>query len=219
MIGKLVTSLKPPAKTMKILAQIFGLALACSAVAQGTIEAIPSYSTGIAGSLSGTVGWTFQATNYLQITELGCFSYLLPTTNDAIEIGLWNDDGTLVASNQVTEAGDFLNGAYYTPITPILLTPFVTYHLGAFSTNGLVGVQVFIPDVQPGDFVRFSQPIVLRGSAQSGGAGFAYPPENNGPNGAVILAPTFLFHDSVPEPAGLSLLALAGAAFVCRKRR
>jgi hypothetical protein len=202
---------------MKILLQLVGLAFVCTAGAQGTLEAVQDYSTATAGNLNGTVGWTFRATNYLEITDLGVLSYLLQTSNAAVEVGLWADDGTLLASNEVTTASYHFNQSYYAAISPILLTPFAIYHIGVFSLEGLIGVQVFIPDSGPGEFVTLTPPVDLRGSAQGTG-GFAFPVEGNGADGSIILAPNFLFHDTVPEPSALALLGLAILLALGRRR-
>jgi hypothetical protein len=59
---------------MKFMLSLAALTATCTALAQGTSEAILSYTDSISGFVSATAGWTFQATNSLAVTELGCFA-------------------------------------------------------------------------------------------------------------------------------------------------
>lgn len=201
---------------MKLLLQIATLAAACTAGAQGTVEAVFDYSTATAGSLNGTVGWTFQLSTNVTVTDLGCFNYLFQGGVQAVSVGLWADDRTLLASNEVTSASTLFNQSRYSSITPVVLNPFQVYHLGAFATNGL-NVQAFIPDLNPGDFVSVSPPITLLNTAQGTG-GFVFPVQGTGTAGSIILAPNFLMLGAVPEPSTWALLCLGGLGLAGRLR-
>ena len=89
---------------MRFLLSMAVLAATCTGFAQGTTDApaIHSYSNSVlAGGVTTTVGWTFQVATSEQVTQLGCFTNVFaynPAVN-AIQVGLWNGSGSLLASN------------------------------------------------------------------------------------------------------------------------
>src|ERR1035437_7538576 len=89
---------------MKKLLSLAMLAATWTAFAQGTFEAIQSYDYNITGSVNATAGWTFQTTNFLSVTSLGCFAdvFVNNATVNSIQVGLWAPDGSLLASSTVT---------------------------------------------------------------------------------------------------------------------
>jgi hypothetical protein len=119
---------------MKFLLSLAVFAASWPAFAQGTSEAILGYSNSISGFVSTTAGWTFQSTNTLTATSLGCFANVF-ANNPAvtnIEVGLWAPDGSLLASNSVTPSSTLLNQTRYESITPVTLNSGQIYHLGVF---------------------------------------------------------------------------------------
>ena len=202
---------------MKImLLQIAALALVSTAIAQGNSEAVQNFSSPTSGSLNGTVGWTFTTMNSLSVTGLGAFNYVV-AGQGSIEVGLWADNGTLLASNTITVTSGFTNQTRYESIQPVLLVPGNIYHIGAFALGGTILVDVVSPDV--GGSVTISPDIQLRGTAESGGTTFAFPAENTPLDAGIYLGPNFRYSSSVPEPSIFSLLALGTAAFVTFRRR
>ena len=94
---------------MKIMMlQIAALALVSTAIAQGNSEAVQNFSSSTAGSVNGTVGWTFTTLNSLSVTGLGAFSYIV-AGQGSIQVGLWADNGTLLASNTITASSAATN--------------------------------------------------------------------------------------------------------------
>ena len=82
---------------MKFLLSLAALAVTCTALAQGTSEAILGYADSISGYADTTVGWTFQTTNAFTVTDLGCFAKVFsdnPTVT-SVQVGLWDDSGAL----------------------------------------------------------------------------------------------------------------------------
>jgi len=75
---------------MKFLLSLAALAAACTALAQGPSEAILGYADSINGYANSTVGWTFQSTNALVVTGLGCFAKVLQDNPavTSIQVGL-----------------------------------------------------------------------------------------------------------------------------------
>jgi hypothetical protein len=60
---------------MKFLFSLAALAVTCAGLAQGTSEAIMSYSDTISSfGIGTTAGWTFQTTAPVNATALGCFA-------------------------------------------------------------------------------------------------------------------------------------------------
>src|SRR5664279_2281405 len=120
---------------MKFLLSLAALAVTCTGLAQGTSEAIVNYSDSISSfGIGSTAGWTFQTTTPVNATALGCFARVFidnPTIN-SIEVGLWNNSGALLASNSITPSSQVTGQSLYQSITPVLLNPGETFHIGAY---------------------------------------------------------------------------------------
>src|SRR5262245_17047068 len=201
---------------MKILLHIAALTLVVTANAQGTLEAVLSYSPSGGANLPGTVGWTFQTTTNITVTDLGVFTNVIASQTN-IQVGLWDSSSNLLGSATVTLGSPLTNSARYESINGVLCVPGTVYHLGAFS---LSAPSIQFNYVAPGSgTVSMSSYIQLGGSAQSVGTGFGSPIEINGADGSIFLAPTFLYRPIVPEPSGLALLSLGGLAFAAVRRR
>jgi hypothetical protein len=205
---------------MRLLASIVAAAAVWTAYGQGTFEAVEDYDPDnqTPALWDGTVGAAFGVTNDITVTALGCFDYLLGPGQGAVEVGLWNSTGALLASNTITASSTLFNQSRYQAVTPVFLVPGQTYHLGAFPTNGTwSGLYIEAPSV--GGSVVTAPEIVLGNSAQVAG-GFASPIEVTNTPGAYYLAPNFEFQNSTPEPSPGLLLTLAGLLFLtCKKRR
>ena len=205
---------------MKLLLSLVAAAAVWTASAQGTFQAVLSYSTDISSFFAGTAGYTFQTTGFLTVTELGCFDYLFGANNQGpIEVGLWAPDGLLMASNTITSGSPMVGQTRYEPIPEVSLAPGSVYHLGAFSpsnTTFTIFLNIAAPSV--GGSVVTSSEIQLRALASTSGA-FASPAEVSGTGGALYLGPNFQYRTGVPEPSSSLLLGRAGAILAARRSR
>jgi len=177
---------------MRFLLLMAALAATCTAFAQGASEAILGYGDNFSDFADTTVGWTFQTTQSLTVTELGCFNDLF--VNDpaitALQVGLWAPDGSLLASNSVTPASTLFNLTRYAPITPVALAPGQTYHLGVYYPGGSIGIDV--AGAVAGGSVSTAAAVQL-GATAVAGAGFAFPEAQPGTDGSLYAGPNFLF--------------------------
>ena len=202
---------------MKKLLSLAVLAATWTACAQGTFEAIQSYDYNVTGSVTATAGWTFQTTNFLSVTSLGCFAdvFVNNATVSAIQVGLWAPDGSLLASNTVTPSSTLFDQTRYVSITPVTLNPGQLYHIGVFYGGGALGLDVPIPAT--GGSVSPAPEIQLGGTALSS-SGFSFPAEQSGTGGSIYGGPNFRYQNGVPEPSSWLLLGLGGLLLNARWR-
>jgi hypothetical protein len=204
---------------MKTLLSVAVLAATLSAYAQGTSQAILSYSNTISAFSPGTVGWTFQAKADLTVTELGCFAYIFndnPTVT-GIQVGLWSPGGLLLASNLVTPSSVLFDQTRYESIAPTSLSPGSVYSIGISALSGGLGLNVAGAAAE--GTISSSASITLRGAA-SVLAPFTYPPEVAGTLGTIYAGPNFRYQGGVPEPSSWALMSLGGLfLFALRLRR
>lgn len=119
---------------MKRLLTLVMLATAWTAGAQGTTEAILGYNAlnAVSGQVSGTAGWSFEVTNAVTVTELGCIANVFTKNTDVteVQIGLWASSGTLLASSIIRPTNSPVNLSLYGEVTPVAIGPGQTYYLG-----------------------------------------------------------------------------------------
>lgn len=198
---------------MKYLHFIVMLAAAWTARGQGTSQAILGYTNAISGVFNGTAGWTFQVTNAVTVTELGCLANFFVHNASAtqVRVGLWASDGSLLAASDIAPTNTLVDLSLYGSVAPVLLGTGQTYHIGAHYPGGLFSLDVAAPAV--GGSVFPSSHIVSLTAAYSPG-GFTWPAMEPGTPGAAYLGPNFRY---IPEPSSLALLGL-GALFLAVRR-
>jgi len=191
------------------------MAVALSAKAQGSYEAIDNFAVGVGGYVHGTAGWTFRTTSQIAVTALGCFDYVLHVGNqESIAVGLWDSGGELVVSTTVALSSTLLGSTRYEMIVLETLGPNQTFHVGAYNPGGTI----FHSAVIPGElgFVTTSPGIEPRGHA-FGLGGFVFPEETGGADGVVLLASDFQYI-VVPEPSCAFLLGLSALGVFMKRR-
>src|ERR1700722_17603554 len=122
-------------KTLFGLLSALMVTLATSA--QASVEAMLDFDgptnaafSAISSVVNRSLGWTFQPTTDIDVTALGAFDYIVPTTG-VLDVGLWDATGTLLASGTVSATSTSINQSLYQSITPVTLTAGQTYYLAA----------------------------------------------------------------------------------------
>lgn len=198
-----------------------------------------SYSISPDGSTINTVGWTFNLASDIMLTQLGFYDAGVGGVGEvgdgllaSHEVGIWTDDGSLVASATVTTLDTLSNGFRWTDVaTPVLMTT-GDYRIGALVREA------------DGDYyysgaeaINTASPVTFKGAAYAGNIGvaaftmgpgtaayslgeLAFPDEvQAGVNGR--FGPNFQFVSAVPEPSTVLLMlgGLVAVAGVARRRR
>lgn len=206
---------------MRFLLSSVALAIAWTAGAQGTSEAIVSHfnPSPVVTTVSSTAGWTFQPVTTITVTELGCFDdlFINTPTATAIWVGLWAANGSLLASNSITPSSALFNQTRYESITPVALAAGQVYNVGVYSPDGAVSMEVCGPSL--GGTVSAGPEVTLRAAAlNTNTVVLAFPPEVPGTSGLAYLGPNFQYQGRVPEPSSWALLG-AGALLLAARRR
>jgi hypothetical protein len=201
---------------MKLLFSIATLLTAWTGFSQGTTEAIFSYDKSISGGpFDGAAGWTFQMNSNERALYLGCFAKVFdiyPTAS--IQVGLWSDSGSLLASSVITSSSPLENATRYESITPVALDPGQIYHLGAYYGGALNGFYLDVAGAAAGGSISNSPAIQLRGAA-SALSGFSFPAEETGALGSIYAGPNFRY--GIPEPSSGLLVVLGGLLLAARR--
>jgi hypothetical protein len=198
-------------KTSAILAALALLTYVCPSRAS---EGILGYTSSAGGFVTGTAGWTFHAETDISVNALGCLDYLFDVQGP-LSVGLWDADGSLLASSSISAASPPVNESRYEAITPVTLFAGVTYHIGAYSPSGTIILDAALPG--EGGSVHTSPEIQLE-TAAVGYSDFTFPNDLQGGPGAALLTANFSY-TVVPEPTAAGLILL-GALMVgiCRTR-
>ena len=191
-------------KTLKVLT---ALALLVPATICSASEGILTYSINDVGTIDGTAGWSFKPTTGISVTSLGVFQDVI-TSQSPLTVGLWAQNGTLLASATVTSSDPQFDLSVYQSITPVTLTAGLTYYLGAYSASG----SIFDAPAEnpPGGSATTSPEIQLGTAVWATNGVSTFPNTVVGPPGSAILVPNFEF-STVPEPAVGALLVLGGS--------
>jgi hypothetical protein len=200
-------------KTFLLLAALLATG---SAWAQSTNEAIPDYTASIVAPVSSTAGWTFEATANLIANGLGCFTNVFTQNSGAssVEVGLWDQGGSLLASAAITPGSTLVNESLYETINPVYLSPGQVYYMGLFfPPDGNLNLDAALS----GSFTA-TPDISVRGTAlaASGGA-LLFPDEMQPPDGAIYAGPNLQYQEGVPEPASGMILLLGGLLLMARR--
>jgi hypothetical protein len=114
-----------------------------------------------------------------------------------VEVGLWADNGTLLASTYVDAANP---ATLFWPISHVFLQPGNTYLIGAWGALG--GCVVYFPS----DPVLAAQ-IIPSGLAESTATAFAFPTTASSSTSTLPFA-NFQYQVVVPEPPVVCLMSL-----------
>jgi hypothetical protein len=209
-------------QALKFLASAALMAVGWQSSAQGTLEGIAHHDTpfSLVIGQNGTFGWRFQTTNTITLTGLGCFDELFINVPAItwVQVGLWREDGRLLASNSITPVSPLANQSRYEAVTPVTLSPGVTYHLGAYSQvpDLPIGICSERPIGPVPASLYMGQGIQLAGKAEEP-TGFAFPAQVPGSSTTAYIGPNFQYHGDVPEPSS-EMLFLLGTMLVARMR-
>ena len=170
-----------------------------------------------------TIGYSFTVKDSpLSVTKLGVFDYQTNGLSKTNFVGLWDNNGALLASVTIgrgTSApliGAFRWVALHVPLT---LDALSTYRIGAMADGGEVYYSGIIPE---GQFSGTSETtnVLFNGTVRNNSLDtFSYP-RSTPSAGSAVIGPNATF-DVVPEPSTYALLVMttAGALWFTRKRR
>ena len=158
----------------------------------------------------GTMGWTFDVSTPLTITALGFFDATGDGLSQSHQVAIWRSPGIMVVSATVPAGtmGTLVDGFRFVAINPITLTIPGGYTIGAYVQQTCTDDAWFsVPNYSTVTGLAFGVP-----AASSPSSILTLPPGiGSHSDGAGYLGPNFLV-SSVPEPAAISLLAIAFGA-------
>jgi hypothetical protein len=156
-----------------------------------------------------TVGWAFSLGDAVNVTKLGFYDLGGDGLAVSHQVGIWNNNQTLVASGTVVSSDVLQAGFRWTDISPVTLAA------GSYRIGALVSSDDYYYS-QAGT-VTTATPVTYGGGAFTTGT-FAYPDQSSyttmgrfGPNFQFVTA-------AVPEPSAY-LLVIAGLGVVAGIRR
>lgn len=205
------------------------LALAAVIAAPASAEIAADFTGGVTyirGSFTN-FGWTFSTSETRVLTALGVFDRNPAGFADQHAVGIWNVDGTLIASTTVTSATALsastspLGGWRFENVAPVLLAA-GSYTIGAYYPTNQDG---FIGSADGNEVVVSSASWMTfgQGVARTDGSEFLARPESVVGD---VFQPGFFGPNfqsaAVPEPASWAMMiagfGLAGAALRRRVR-
>jgi hypothetical protein len=176
-------------------------------------EAITDFASGSAGPFTTTAGWAFVPSETVFVNSLGCLATLISVYGQ-VDVGIWDNNGTKLASVSVLNTNTMVNASRYVPIDPVTLTAAQTYRVGIYSGSSMYLTFLDSPPAS-GEFVTTGPQITsIRNATATTGNGF---PANLGPAGTAVFGGNFIY-SQVPEPSSAALL-LGGVLLLASRRR
>ena len=202
--------------TLLAVAMTVAATLASPSLAGPAVTDIPtSYST-YANCTGFTCGFRFSADSALTVTALGAYDQLADGLSGTPSVGLWSDDGSLLASVviQTGTASTLVEAFRYEDIAPLAL------NAGAFYRVGVFGVDFTPTPGSDGNPAATFDGITPAGGYFASGS-LTFPSTlDTFLGGRTFLGANLLFGDAdVPEPAALGLLGLAIMSLAAARRR
>jgi len=162
-----------------------------------------------------TVGFWFTVAQDVNVTSLGYWDDAGNSFGTSHEIGLWDVNSGLLASQTVDNTDPLSSGNFrFRAITPVALTVDTQYAIGG--TTG--GVDVIAYESLPGGAITFTG-INFGTAALALGSDLSFPQFPSEVRGWI--GPNFEFQTSaIPEPGTLAILGfgLAGLGFAARRK-
>lgn len=208
------------------LAAIPGGAAEIAAV-QSADGSVINWRSFIGSNQSATIGWSFTATQDMQVTALGLYTPALEGLVDSHPVGIWSGEGALLAQIVIPSGIPANMGSYlFESITPVNLISGNTYVLGAYfgpvpsvcsgSACGDVllynGTETYAPGIT---FLQSLQTFSAIGPGS-----LTFPTVNAGlPEG--LFGPNFLIEQldegsAVPKPSSMGLIGLGLGVLLAR---
>ena len=203
-----------------------GLFAVCGQAQAATVGLLNFTGGGLTSNVDANLGWQFQVTAPITVSHLGYFDREADGLIGSHQVGLWLNDGTLLAQTTVqagtasaiigptNDPGGSREGAFrYEPIAPVTLLPGTDYVIAGkitaaadapfFSTAATFDPQVQFINGRFGGSPTFGFPTAL--FSNTGGY---FGPNFAGNVDAII-----------PEPATASLGLLSVVGLMLRRRR
>lgn len=121
------------------------------------------------------------------------------------QVGIWDDAMNLIASTTVTPSSAIVGDFRYAPISPVVLSPGVTYTIGALYTAADDDGYVSGPTVTANPEVNLVNAVF----PSVGDLGFVFPTEDSAGNPGRI-GPNFTFGEPLPESVPVPALGTLG---------
>lgn len=193
------------------------LCMTAPSVFAGTIAITTTPSSVFSNTGTWTLGWSFSVNSAISVTALGAFDANSDGLNVAHDVGIWNAQGSLLASATVPSGtvGTLDSGYRFVSIAPLALTAGSTYYVGAvYFVNDNDG---WLQD--PTTLVTAPQITFLSRQYESSGGSLVFP-DLVGSGTTGYFGGNFEFGgSSVPEPSTIAMLAVGlGMALAFRRR-